>query len=33
VHFNDIAGCEAVKIAWVYGDALEAPVFAPGIDD
>jgi hypothetical protein len=33
VHFNNVAGCEAVKIAWVYRDTLEAPVFAPGIDD
>jgi hypothetical protein len=33
MHFYDVAGREAVKITWIYGDTLEAPIFAPGIDD
>jgi len=33
MHFYDVASREAVKIAGIYRDTLEAPVFAPGIDD
>ena len=33
MHLYDVAGREAVKIAGIYRDTLEAPVFTPGIDD